>query len=60
MTPIEMLRNVNPAAFKADMQAKYPGMTPQEIVSKMVTSGQITTAQYENARSLANMLGIKM
>jgi hypothetical protein len=45
--------------FKQDMQSKNPGMNPQEMVNQMVSSGKVTQAQFEQARNLANSLGIK-
>jgi hypothetical protein len=49
--------------FKADMQAKNPGMNPQEFVNQMVSSGKVSQAQFEQARNkamnLANSLGFK-
>jgi hypothetical protein len=46
--------------FKADMQAKNPNMNPQEMVNQMVSSGKVSQAQFEQARNMAQMLGIKM
>jgi hypothetical protein len=45
--------------FKQDMQAKNPGMNPQEIVNQMVSSGKVSQAHFEQARNIANSLGIK-
>ena len=60
MSPLEMMKKVNPATFKADMEARYPNMRPQDIVGKMVSSGQVSMAQFEEARNIASLLGIKM
>ena len=58
MNPMEMMKNFQ--RFKADMEQKNPGMNPQEMVNKMVSSGQVSQAQFEQARNIASMLGSKM
>jgi hypothetical protein len=55
---MDMMKNFQ--KFKADMEAKNPGMNPQDMINKMMASGQVTQAQFEQARSLASSLGIKM
>ena len=58
MNPMDMMKNFQ--KFKADMEAKHPGMNPQDMINKMMASGQVSQAQFEQARSFASMLGIKM
>jgi hypothetical protein len=58
MNPMQMMKDFQ--KFKQDMQAKNPGMNPQEMVNQMVSSGKVTQAQFEQARSIANMMGIKI
>lgn len=58
MTPMEMMKNFQ--QFKQDMMSKNPNMNPQEMVNQMVSSGKVSQAQFEQARSIASMLGIKM
>jgi hypothetical protein len=55
---MDMMKNFQ--KFKADMEAKNPGMNPQDMINKMVASGQVTQAQFEQARTFASMLGVKM
>lgn len=57
MNPMQMMKDFQ--KFKADMQAKNPGMNPQDLVNQMVSSGEVSQAQFEQARSIANSLGIK-
>jgi hypothetical protein len=57
MNPMQMMKDFQ--KFKADMQSKNPNMNPQEMVNQMVSSGKVTQAQFEQARNLANSLGIK-
>ncbi len=57
MNPMQMMRDFQ--RFKQDMQSKNPNMNPQEMVNQMVSSGKVTQAQFEQARNLANSLGIK-
>lgn len=58
MNPMQMMKDFQ--KFKQDMQAKNPGMNPQEMVNQMVQSGKVTQQQFEQARSIANSLGIKI
>jgi hypothetical protein len=58
MNPMDMMKNFQ--KFKADMEAKNPGMNPQDMINKMMASGQVSQAQFEQARNFASMLGIKM
>ncbi len=58
MNPMQMMENFQ--KFKADMEKQNPGMTPQEMVNQMVSSGKVTQQQFEQARSIANSLGIKI
>ena len=58
MNPMDMMKNFQ--KFKADMEAKNPGMNPQDMINKMMASGQVSQAQFEQARNLASMFGIKM
>lgn len=58
MNPLEMLKEF--PKFKADMEKKNPGMSPQDMVNKMVSSGQVSQAQFEKARGIASMLGVKL
>jgi hypothetical protein len=58
MNPMQMMKDFQ--KFKQDMQSKNPGMNPQEMVNQMVSSGKVTQAQFEQARSIANSLGIKI
>lgn len=58
MNPMQMMKDFQ--KFKQDMQAKNPGMNPQEMVNQMVSSGKVTQAQFEQARSIANSLGVKI
>lgn len=58
MNPMDMMKNFQ--KFKADMEAKNPGMNPQDMINKMMASGQVSQAQFEQARSIASMLGVKM
>jgi hypothetical protein len=46
--------------FKAEMEKKNPNINPQEMVSQMVSSGKVSQAQFEKARSLAAAFGIKI
>jgi hypothetical protein len=55
---MDMMKNFQ--KFKSDMEAKNPGMNPQDMINKMMASGQVTQAQFEQARSFASMLGVKM
>jgi len=57
MNPMQMMKDFQ--KFKQDMQAKNPNMNPQEMVNQMVSSGKVTQAQFEQARNLANTMGIK-
>lgn len=61
MNPMQMMKDFQ--KFKQDMQVKNPGMSPQEIVNQMVSSGKVSQLQFEQARNkamnLANSLGIK-
>lgn len=57
MNPMQMMKDFQ--KFKQDMQAKNPNMNPQEMVNQLVSSGKVTQAQFEQARNLANSLGIK-
>ena len=58
MNPMDMLKEF--PKFKADMEKQHPGMSPQDMVNKMVQSGQVSQAQFEQARGMAAMLGVKM
>ena len=58
MNPMDMMKNFQ--KFKADMEAKNPGMNPQDMINKMMASGQVSQAQFEQARGMAAMLGVKM
>lgn len=58
MNPMEMMKDFQ--KFKADMEAKNPGMNPQEMVNQMVQSGKVSQQQFEQARGIASMLGIKI
>lgn len=58
MNPLEMLKEF--PKFKEDMEKKNPGMSPQDMVNKMVSSGQVSQAQFEKARGIASMLGVKL
>lgn len=58
MNPMQMMKDFQ--KFKADMEKQNPGMNPQEMVNQMVSSGKVSQAQFEQARSIANSLGIKI
>jgi hypothetical protein len=55
MNPMQMMKDFQ--KFKQDMQAKNPGMNPQEMVNQMVSSGKISQAQFEQARQMAQQFG---
>lgn len=61
MNPMQMMKDFQ--KFKQDMQAKNPGMNPQDVVNQMVSSGKVSQVQFEQARNkamnLANSLGLK-
>jgi hypothetical protein len=58
MNPQDIMNQFN--KFKADMERQNPGKSPQDIVSDMVRSGKVSQQQFEQARGIASMLGIKM
>lgn len=58
MNPMQMMKDFQ--KFKQDMEKQNPGMNPQEMVNQMVSSGKVSQAQFEQARSIANSLGIKI
>lgn len=58
MNPMDILSQAK--QFKASMEAKNPGMNPQEMVNQMVSSGKVSQQQFEQARSIASSLGIHM
>ena len=58
INPLQMMQNFQ--KFKQDMEKQNPGMDPQEMVNKMVSSGRVSQSQFEQARNMASMLGIKM
>lgn len=58
LNPLEMLNRIK--KFQQEMTAKNPGMNPQEYVSRLVQSGKVSQAQFEQARQFASSFpGIK-
>lgn len=55
MNPLELLKEF--PKFKQNMMAQNPGMNPQEMVNKMVSSGKISQQQFEQARQFAQQFG---
>jgi hypothetical protein len=51
--PMQMMQKFQ--QFKQEMMAKNPGMNPQEYVNQLVTSGKVSQAQFEQAKSFAGM-----
>lgn len=58
MNPMELMQKFN--QFKQQMLQQNPGMKPQDMVNQMMQSGKVTQQQFEQARSFANMLGMKL
>jgi hypothetical protein len=58
MNPQDIMNQFN--KFKADMERQNPGKSPQDIVNDMVRSGKVSQQQFEQARGIASMLGIRM
>lgn len=58
MNPMELMQKFN--QFKQQMLQQNPGMNPQDMVNQMMQSGKVTQQQFEQARSFANMLGMKL
>lgn len=58
MNPLQMMQNFQ--RFKKEMEAKNPGINPQEKVSQMLQNGEVSQQDFEKARQMAAMFGIKM
>lgn len=58
MNPMDMLKDF--PKFKADMEKKHPGKSPQDIVGELVRSGKVSQQQFEQVRGMAAALGIRM
>lgn len=58
MNPLQMMQNFQ--RFKQEMEAKNPGINPQEKVSQMLQNGEVSQQDFEKARQMAAMFGIKM
>lgn len=58
MNPAQMMQQFN--QWKQNMLNQNPNMNPQDIVNQMMQSGKISQQQFEQARSFANMFGIKL
>ena len=68
MNPAQNLfRNMNPAQIlqqamqkKAQILQQMPNANPQELVQKMLSNGSVSQQQFEQARNMLGMLGMKL
>ena len=59
MNPMQMLQNLqqNPMQFLKDMGLSIPAnmTSPNDIIQHLMSSGQVSQAQYNKAREMAKM-----
>lgn len=58
MNPMQMMQQFQ--SWKQAFTQKNPGVNPQEHVQQLMNQGKISQQQFEQARSMANMLGFKI
>lgn len=58
MNPMQIMGQVK--QFQENMLKQNPGMNPQQMVNQLLHSGKVTQSQFEQARGMAQMLGLKI
>lgn len=58
MNPAQILQQFQD--FKTQFTQGNPGVSPQDYIQKLLNSGKVTQAQFEQARNLASVVGVKL
>ena len=58
MNPMQMLQQA--VNMRNNMLQQNPNTNPQQMVNQMLQSGKITQQQFEAARNMLGMFGLKL
>lgn len=58
INPLQMFQEFQ--KFQKEFQSSNPSVNPQEYIQKLLNEGKVTQQQFEQARNMASMVGIKL
>lgn len=58
MNPMQVFQEYQ--KFRETFEGNNPGVSPQQIIQNMLNEGEVSQQMVEQARAMAQMVGLKM